>query len=147
MMMAKLAAAEDNADEMQTHLTKALAIDPNNTDVLLGKGALEVAQENYTAAIATYETCLVVENANRDCRYQIGKTSQVGKIEYAKGKKAFKDFITMHVDNKNYLAYAHYRLGNIYKQEGDKSAAKAQYQLAVDVDGLKKAKKALQNLK
>lgn len=147
MMMAKLAAAEDNADEMQTHLTKALAIDPNNTDVLLGKGALEVTQENYTAAIATYETCLVVENANRDCRYQIGKTSQVGEIEYAKGKKAFKDFITMHVDNKNYLAYAHYRLGNIYKQEGDKAAAKAQYQLAVDVDGLKKAKKALQSLK
>lgn len=147
MMMAKLAAAEDNAEEMQTHLAKAIAIDPKNTDVLLGKGSLEVDQEKYAEAIKTYEACLVVESDNMDCRYQIGKTSQVGKIEYAKGKQAFNDFIAMHTENKNYLAYAHYRLGNIHKQEGDKAAAKTQYQLAVDVDGLKKAKKALRKLK
>ena len=147
MMMAKLAAAEDNSEEMQTHLTKALAIDPNNTDILLGKGALEVSQEKYMDAIATYEACLAVESGNMNCLYQIGKTAQVGKVEYTKGKQAFKDFIAVHTENKNYLAYAHYRLGNIYKQEGDKAAAKTEYQLAVDIDGLKKAKKALRNLK
>ncbi len=147
VLMAKLAVAEDNTAEMKTHLEKAVALNPNNTRVLLDKGLLEAEQKNYAEAIATFETCLQIENDNMDCHYQIGKTSQVGKVDYEKGKKAFQDFISMHIENKNYLAYAHYRLGNIYQQEGDKAAAKAEYQLAVDVDGLKKAKKALRNLK
>ena len=147
MLSAQLLAEEDKMAEAKVHLDKAIAIDPKNTDVLMGKAAMEIEQEQYAQAIATYETCLAIEADNWECRYQLGKTSQTGKVEYEKGKAAFLAFIENGHENKNYIAYAHYRLGNIFNQTGDAMSAKKHYEFAVKIDNLKPAKKALAAMK
>ena len=146
MLSAQLLAEEDKLDEAMNHIDKARALEPKNTYVLMGKAALEIEQEKYSKAIATYEACLALENDNWECRYQIGKASQIGKVEYDKGIASFLEFIDNGHKNKNYLAYAHYRLGNIYMQTDNKVFAKKHYQLAVEIDALKEAKKALSSL-
>lgn len=147
MLSAQLLMEEDKVAEANAYIEKALVLDPMNTDVLASKAGLEVEQGQYSAAISTYESCLAIENDNWNCRYQLGKASQVGKVKHDKGIAAFLAFIENGNTNKNYLAYAHYRLGNIYNQTGDNKAAKKHYQLAVEIDNLKKAKKALAGMK
>lgn len=138
-------ADKDNVAAME-NLEKALAIDPQHTGALRFKGNLQISEENYGAALATFQTCTTYHPANMDCRYQIGKASQMGNIQSETGIAAFKAFIAKGNDDKNYLAYAHYRLAKIYEQTDDAAKAKTHYELAISIDDLKKAKSALKKL-
>ncbi|PHS42442.1 MAG: hypothetical protein COA91_00360 [Robiginitomaculum sp.] len=143
VLLATLSAKQEKFAEAEQHINKALAIDPTNTQTLLAKASGLGQQERYIESITVFETCLEHEPENQDCRYLIGKTAQVAKIEYEKGKAAFAKFIEIGHDNKEYIAYAHYRLGKIYAQTDDETTAKTHYQLAVNIADLKPAKKAL----
>jgi len=143
VLMANLAALEEKFAEAEQHINKAIELDPDNVNALLTKGVGLMQQERYVEAIETFEKCLALEPQNQNCRYQVGKASQTGKIQYAKGKAAFEHFIKTGHENKEYLANAHLRLGNIFAQMDDKTTAKTHYQTAIKIANRKNAKKAL----
>ncbi len=143
VIMATMSAKEEKFAEAEVHINKALAIDPTNSQTLLVKGSGLGQRQKYAEAIGVFETCLEHEPDNQDCRYLIGKTAQVGKVEYEKGKAAFEEFIKIGHENKTYMAFTHYRLGKIFAQIDDPDTAKTHYRKAVDIAGLKQAKKAL----
>ena len=103
--------------------------------------------KNYPLALTNFEACIRIKPEELKCQYQIGKMAQLGDFEHEKGKAAFLGVIKTGHENKSYIAHAHYRLGHLYKQTGDKDSARKQYELAVTVDDLKDAKKALEELK
>ena len=139
-----------NAEDFGTareHLNKAMALAPDDADVYIGLGSIDLLEKKYDQAIANYEKCLERAPDNITCKYQMAKACQIGNVQLEKGKAAFTTIIGSGQDDKNYLAYSHFRLGEIYKQEGDNAAAKKQYELAVQANDIKPAKEALKALK
>ncbi|PHR59305.1 MAG: hypothetical protein COA43_09220 [Robiginitomaculum sp.] len=129
---------KDVARQLITEITKQ--------DLLQGHqllGNLESAEDNYAAALQSFEACLVLEPVDKNCLYQVGRISQVGNIQLEKGKAAFVKFLETYPDDKMYTPHAHFRLGNLYKQLDDMTAAKTQYELAIKMSGHEGAKKAL----
>lgn len=129
-----------------SHLASALVLEPQNTALIQMKGVVQAETGAYDLAITTFETCIAAEPANLECLYQIGKASQVGNVQAEKGINAFKSFIETGHDNKNFVAHAHYRLGNLYVQSGDEVSAKMQYDAAIKINDLKKAREAKKKL-
>jgi tetratricopeptide (TPR) repeat protein len=143
---ASLAAIEEDYAQAFTHLDQALILSPDNTDIYMGMAGITVAQEKYAEAIPLFEHCLQVEPDNFNCRYQLGKAAQIGDIEDEKAIAAFQAVIASKPDDVSYTAYSYYRMGNVYKQNGDIAAAKKNYQLALKADDIKPARKALKTL-
>ena len=144
---ARLALAYEDMTALQSHLDAANALKPGDTDIIMMQGRAHNEQKNYAAAISTYETCTKSHPDHMQCHYQLGRSAQIGDIEHDKGKAAFIFFTENETENKNLLAYAHYRLGNLYAQTDDITAARKHYEIAVEVDNLKDAKKAITKLK
>lgn len=143
---AELARIQDEPEAALSHIENALVLEPQNTALIQMKGVVQAAQGNYDLAITTFEACRAIEPDNLECLYQIGKTSQLGDVQRDKGIKAFKSFIETGHDNKNFVAHAHYRLGNLYVQSGDEVSAKVHYDAAIEINDLKDAKDAKKKL-
>ena len=146
-LSATLAGNAEDYGKAREHLNKAMVLAPDDADVYLGLGSIDLLEKKYDQAIASYEKCLERAPDNITCKYQMAKACQIGNVQLEKGKAAFTAIIDSGQDDKNYLAYSHYRLGEIYKQEGDKAAAKKHYELAVQANDIKPAKEALKALK
>ena len=60
------------------HYDKALAINPNNTDVLNNKGAALAKLNNFDEAIASFDKALAIKPNNTDALN--GKGAALGKL-------------------------------------------------------------------
>lgn len=147
LLSARLAMINKDMAAVQSNLDAADALKPGDTEIMMMQGRAHNEQKNYAAAIATYEVCVKSHPDHMQCRYQLGRSAQIGDIEHDKGKAAFIFFIENQTEDKNLLAYAHYRLGNLYAQTGDSTTARKHYETAVEVDDLKDARKAITKLK
>ncbi len=145
-LSATIAGNAEDYDKAREHLNKAMALAPDDADVYIGLGSIDLLEAKYDQAIASYEKCLERAPDNITCKYQMAKACQIGNVQLEKGKAAFTAIIDSGQDDKDYLAYSYYRLGEIYKQEGDNDAAKKQYELALSVKDIKPAEKALKEL-
>ena len=145
-LRARIFAENGDIHKAEAEFDKVIAASPDNIDAYLSKGTMLADHDRADDAIAVFEACIAANPGNMECTYQIGKAAQTGKTQYEKGIAAFESFIAHGTDDKNFLAYAHYRLGNIYNQMGKPQIAKTHYTHAVEIDDLKPAKKALKKL-
>jgi tetratricopeptide (TPR) repeat protein len=120
-------------------------------DPLLGaeaEGEICISEKNYDEAVATFEKLLHDHPDQVVALYQIGFIAATTGEQLGRGEAALKEYLK-HTpgDTQPSLAYAHYRLGDIYRQKDETDAARKEYQAALALDpNLKTAAKALEEL-
>jgi tetratricopeptide (TPR) repeat protein len=121
-------------------------------DPLLGaeaEGEICIAEKKYDDAFNAFESLLKEHPDQIAALYQIGYIAATTGQRLDRGEAALKEYLT-HTPNDTQpsLAYAHYRLGDIYREKEDDEAARKEYRAALALDpNLKQAAGALDGLK
>jgi tetratricopeptide (TPR) repeat protein len=113
------------------------------------EGEICIAEKKYDDAFNAFESLLKDHPDQIAALYQIGYIAATTGQRLDRGEAALKEYLT-HTpsDTQPSLAYAHYRLGNIYQKKDDPDDARKEYQAAVALDPhLKAAANALEDLK
>ena len=113
------------------------------------EGEICIAEKKYDDAFNAFESLLKDHPNQIAALYQIGYIAATTGQRLDRGEAALKEYLT-HTpkDTQPSLAYAHYRLGNIYQKKDETDAARKEYQAALAIDPhLKPAADALDDLK
>ncbi len=113
------------------------------------EGEIDIAEKKYDDAFTAFENLLKDHPDQIAALYQIGFIAASTGQHLDRGEAALKAYLA-HTpsDTQPTLAYAHYRLGNIYERKNDPGAARKEYQTTLALDpNLKQAATALDNLK
>jgi tetratricopeptide (TPR) repeat protein len=113
------------------------------------EGEICIAEEKYDDAFNAFESLLKEHPDQIAALYQIGYIAATTGQRLDRGEAALREYLT-HTpkDTQPSLAYAHYRLGNIYQKKDETDAARKEYQAALALDPhLKPAADALDDLK
>jgi tetratricopeptide (TPR) repeat protein len=113
------------------------------------EGEICVSEKKFDDAFKTFESLLKDHPDQIAALYQIGYIAATTGRHLDRGEAALKEYLT-HTPNDTQpsLAYAHYRLGNIYRRKEDTAATRKEYQAALALDPrLKPAADALNELK
>jgi tetratricopeptide (TPR) repeat protein len=113
------------------------------------EGEICIAEKKYDDAFNAFESLLKDHPDQIAALYQIGYIAATTGQRLDRGEAALKGYLT-HTpsDTQPSLAYAHYRLGDIYREKDNPDAARKEYQAALALDpNLKQAADALDNLK
>ncbi|HEV8241254.1 MAG TPA: tetratricopeptide repeat protein [Thermoanaerobaculia bacterium] len=129
-------------------LKEALAKHPNEPRLQLALGTFYQSQQRWDAAFELYETVLAADPNAWNAVYQIGRTAALSGKRLDRGVETLKRYVGHTPDAESPpLANAHYRLGMVYEKQGNKPAARAEYQAALKLDPkLDDAKEALKKL-
>jgi tetratricopeptide (TPR) repeat protein len=129
-------------------LEAALAKTPADARLRLSLGQIFATEERWNDAFAAYDAILAGDGGHRGALYQIGRTAALSGQRLEQGKAALERFIAGSPGPEEPpLANAHYRLGMVLERQGNKAAARAEYQAALRLDPkLDDAKKALDKL-
>lgn len=129
-------------------LDAAIAKAPTEPRLRMALGMVYTSEERWDDAFGVYDAILTTEPNHWAALYQVGRTAALSGKRLDQGKAALERYIagTPGPDAPP-VANAHYRLGMIYQQQGNKNAARAEYQAALRLDPkLKDAKEALEKL-
>jgi tetratricopeptide (TPR) repeat protein len=113
------------------------------------EGEICIAEEKYDDAFNAFESLLKDHPDQIAALYQIGYIAATTGQRLDRGEAALKEYLTHKpTDTQPSLAYAHYRLGDIYREKDDTTTARQEYQIALALDpNLKQAADALDALK
>jgi len=112
------------------------------------EGEICIAEGKYDDAFNAFESLLKDHPDQIAALYQIGYISATTGQRLDRGEAALKKYLTHTPNDKQpSLAYAHYRLGDIYREKEDTAMARKEYQAALALDpNLKPAADALNDL-
>jgi tetratricopeptide (TPR) repeat protein len=113
------------------------------------EGEICIAEKKYDDAFNAFESLLKDHPDQIAALYQIGYIAATTGQRLDRGEAALKEYLT-HTpsDTQPSLAYAHYRLGDIYREKANSTAARKEYQTALALDpNLKQAADALDAMK
>jgi len=113
-----------------SYFDNALRINPKSVETYYNKGKLYQDLKDWDNAVKTYQDLLKMEPNHKHTHYNLGAIALVEKEDYSQAIKHFTDALT--IDPKYVEAY--YARGTCYFQSGDKVKAKADYQMAVQID-------------
>jgi tetratricopeptide (TPR) repeat protein len=131
---------------------RAQAAEIKKRDPLLGaqiEGEIFIAEKKYDDAFDAFESLLHEHPDQIAALYQIGYIAATTGRRLDRGEAALKEYLA-HTpkDTQPSLAYAHYRLGDIYREKDDTGAARKEYRTALALDPhLSQAADALDDLK
>jgi tetratricopeptide (TPR) repeat protein len=145
---------KDDEDEAVDYLKQAVAQDKTSKS-LMALGMFYAGAKRYDEAFKTFHEVVAKDPGDHSAWYQIGKTAGLAKADYEEGIASLKQYLALTdlPDTQPSLAWAHYRLGNIYEAQGNKDQAKAEYATAgssnerADPDLAAKVKDSLARLK
>ncbi len=115
----------------------------------LAEAEICISEKKYDEAFDAFENLLKKHPDQFTALYQIGFISATTGLRLARGEAALKEYLT-HTPSGTQptLAYAHFRLGNIYERENKIAEARVEYQIAVEQDpNFELAARALKKLR
>ena len=109
---------------------------------------LYVSEKQYTEAFAVIDRLVAQHPDNKPAQYQLGRLAAITGQQLDRGATALEAYLRYSPQGREPgLAAAHWRLGMIYAQKGDPTAARAEYEPALKLDpGFAVAREALQKL-
>jgi tetratricopeptide (TPR) repeat protein len=112
------------------YFDNALRIDPKSTETLYNEGKFFQDTKEWEKAMASYQDLLKIEPNFKHAHYNLGAIELVKNKACDKAIKHFTDAINA---DANYFE-AYYARGTAYLQKGDKSKARSDYQMALQID-------------
>jgi tetratricopeptide (TPR) repeat protein len=106
--------------------------DPMRGATVLGN--LYVAEKKYAEAFALLDELIAKNPANKALLYQVGRLAALSGQQLERGEAALKEYFQYTpAPDEAPLYNAHWRLGTLYERKGDKAAARAEYQTALQL--------------
>jgi Tfp pilus assembly protein PilF len=107
-----------------------------------------VTDKNYSGAFEEIEKALRLDSTYMPAWFRLGQAAALSATNHARGEEALKKYLKYQPkDNEPELANAHYRLGQIFENQGRKTEAKQSYEAALQLNpGLKEAAEALKRV-
>lgn len=135
-------------DAALAEIAQLRELDPGNEKALMLHGLLLTQQEKYTEAAAHFEAWLEREPEQMQAAYQVGRISALSGLNPARGEAAMLLYLQHRPGPEEpSLAWAHFRLGQIYEHMTRNDAARKSFRAALDADPKhKEARKALKKL-
>ncbi|MDZ7318125.1 MAG: tetratricopeptide repeat protein [candidate division KSB1 bacterium] len=125
-----------------------MALDPKNAQPYHSLGYLYIQQKQYDQAIAVFENLLQIQPEETLAYLSIARVTLMSGKNLDRGEAAVKQFLQVEKTAlATYHAYAHFILGDIYKQQAKKDLARTEFEQAVKLNPeFDQAKKALKEL-
>jgi tetratricopeptide (TPR) repeat protein len=119
---------------------QAVAAD-KTTGSLVALGLFYTDAKRYPEAMQVFRDATTQDAQSWLAWYQIGRVAGFARTDYAEGQAALQRYLAADLpDNVPTLAWAHFRLGNLYETQGQATQARAEYRAA---DQLKAGDKLL----
>ena len=111
-------------------------------------GNLYIGEKKYTEAFALVDELIAQNPANKALLYQVGRLAALSGQQLERGESALKEYFQhTPAPDEPPLYNAHWRLGTLYERKGDKAAARAEYETALQLQpGYGLAQNALKKL-
>lgn len=118
---------------------------PDDARAMLTRGVLLTEQAEYGAAADHFQAWLERDPEQMSAAYQLGRVSSISGQNLESGEAAMLTYLQHQPgSDEPSLAWANYRLGQIYEHMGRSDAARRAYRVAVELDPKhKEARKAL----
>lgn len=138
----------DELDAALLEVEQLRRMDPGNEKALLLQGLLLTRQEKFEPAAAHFEAWLAREPEQMQAAYQLGRISALSGLNPARGEAAMLMYLQHRPGPDDPpLAWAHFRLGQIYEHMARADAARKAYRAAMEADPKhKEAREALKKL-
>lgn len=135
-VQAQEAKQANNYVKAETLLKQAARLD-KTSDSLMKLAFLYMRKHNYAGAFQVFQSITVKSPDNVRAWYWVGRTSDLSHSHYAEGIAALKHYITLpeRPDTAPSLAFAHLRLGDLFRLTGQKNLARAEYAKAQKTNG------------
>lgn len=141
---------QGNPEAAEREYRAAIELAPGERDPWLTLGIFLTGQERYDDALTLYRERLDAVPDDMPITYQLGRTVSISGQSLDEGRAAFERYISEYqpAPDDPGLDWAHYRLGLIYLEMGEKEAARLEFKesLAINADH-PEAGKALKKLK
>ena len=138
--------SQKNYIKAEQEYQKAIEIDSSETDSYYYLSFIYQKQEKYNKAKEILLEMLKIKPDEFEAFYQLGKMVLLSDEKLGEGITYFEKYIEKE-QNTVSLAYAHWRIGEIYEKLNDNVNARKEYQLALKLDSENtEAKKALKEL-
>jgi tetratricopeptide (TPR) repeat protein len=106
--------------------------DPMRGATVLGN--LYIGEKKYAEAFALLDELIAKDSANKALLYQVGRLAAISGLQLQRGESALKGYFQHEpTPDEPTLYNAHWRLGTLYERKGDKAAARAEYQTALQL--------------
>ena len=141
---------QKNFAAVEREYRAAIELDPEEGNSWLALGIFLTGQERYDDALVLYRERLAAMPDDMPVTYQLGRTVSISGQSLNEGRAAFERYISQYQPTPDDpgLDWAHYRLGLIYQQLGEKESAKGEYEKALAInDDHPEAARALKKLK
>lgn len=142
---AALLAQDGRDDAAEAELHAAIAAGPDVADHRYALGYFYLLRERWDDAFAVFDDVVRRFPQEAQALFQVGKTAAMSGQRLDTGASALQRYL-QHKPKAGEppLAWAHYRLGLIHEQRGDRAAAAAAYEAALAGDPrLREAQRAL----
>jgi Tfp pilus assembly protein PilF len=127
----------------------AVREEPNSARAHNALGAFfAITDKNYPGAFEEIEKALKLDSTYMPAWFRLGQVAALSASNFARGEEALKKYLKYQPkDTEPELANAHYRLGQIYENQGKKTEAKQSYVAALQLNpGLKEAAEGLKRM-
>ena len=97
-------------------------------------GNLYIGEKKYAEAFALLDELIAQDSANQALLYQVGRLAAISGQQLDRGEASLKEYFHHEpTPNEPPLYNAHWRLGTLYERKGDKAAARAEYETALQL--------------
>lgn len=126
---AKYYSQKEMYDNAFQDVARAIAADSTKADIYLVKGDIFWKRQQIKEAYKEYEKCVSLDGTNTDCL--LNKAGiDIALRNYDKAKELINEALKQN----EYLAYAYYLRGRLYKELRDTNMSASAYKTAIEVD-------------
>ena len=149
MFMAQRYADEEEFEKSEQVMTDLLTASPDDPEALRHAGMYYLWQQQFAKAFELFDRAITIAPQTAFASYyQLGKTAVLSGQRTEDGLSALNKYMDHQPGPyEPSHASAHWRMGMLYENTGDKEAAKASYKKALDLEpNHRQAKEALNKL-